>query len=235
MKKLLVVILAASFANGALLADDGWQISIGAHMSKFKVSSGRDSESEKNTSLSIAIGKEIMKTDSGNLLLELSFMTPEKWEYSESYKEKEYVSGSYYYNYSGSGSVKAEMKMALFANLYYQFNTAVAGLKPYLGAGLGLASLKYSWSGSGSGIYCNYLYGGYSCEDYDDSDGYSKTAKAVAYQLALGADYFFNKNIALGLGYGYRNYGSIEIGEDYDKTDIEVKSSGVFGKLTFRF
>ncbi|MDR2904865.1 MAG: outer membrane beta-barrel protein [Helicobacteraceae bacterium] len=212
MKKLLAVVLAVFFASGALLADDGWQISAGAHMSKFKA----EGESENNTPFSLAIGKEIMKSDSGNALLEFSLMTGEKYEESES---EEYYGDSYSFN------AKVEMKMAFFASLYYQFNVpSVAGLKPYLGAGLGLAFLKASISES-------YDISGYG--SFSASDSFSDTV--IAYQLGLGADYFFNKNIGAGLGYAMRDYGELKGSGDYYIVSAKMKSSGLFAKLTYRF
>ncbi|MDR2904817.1 MAG: outer membrane beta-barrel protein [Helicobacteraceae bacterium] len=237
MKKLLVVILVVFFANAALAAEsrlkssgsagvsaenssvvnssEGWQINAGIHMSKFKVSAGDTSDSKNNTPFSLAIAKEISTSNSGGVLFELSLMTGEKYEDSEEYSD-------------GSAGVKAEiemkMQMALFASLYYQFNTAVTGLKPYIGAGLGLASLKLSLSGSWDEY--DPLFGSDS-----GSVSISETANSFAYQLGLGANYFFSKNIAAGLGWGYRDYGSL----DWYGEKVKMKSSGLFGKLTYRF
>ncbi|MDR2905212.1 MAG: porin family protein [Helicobacteraceae bacterium] len=195
MKKLLAVVLATLFANGALLAKDsgaeGWQISAGLHMSKFKV----ESESENNTPISLAIAKEIMKTKSGDLLLEASLMTPEKYELS----------------YYGIVDIEIKTKMVFFGSLYYQFNTSVPSLKPYAGLGLGLAFLEAK--------------GGFCVTGYCESDSTSDTS--LAYQLAIGANYFFNKNVAAGLGYAIRDYGSIE--------DVNVDSSGLFLSATYKF
>ncbi|MDR2906321.1 MAG: porin family protein [Helicobacteraceae bacterium] len=232
---------------------DGWQVSAKIHMSKFKVSGTfldlddgfkSYSGSKSNTPFSIAIAKEIMKSDSGDLLFEASFMTGEKHEETDSYSE----SDSYDYGYGHtenatvtiSTSGKAEMKMALFASLYYQFNIpSVAGLKPYLGAGLGLAKLKATQSATLSlSVTECYYYG--DCESESGSapifsDSSSKTN--LAYQLALGANYFFNKNFGAGLGYAIRDYGSLSVHSSItDKSySFDMKSSGLFGKLTYRF
>ncbi|MDR2904566.1 MAG: porin family protein [Helicobacteraceae bacterium] len=209
MKKLLVIVLAVFFANAALFAE-GWQVNAGIHLSKLTVSDEDNDyrEQESNTPISIAIAKEFKKTESGDWLLELSLMTGEKYE------EK-------YLGYSISAAFEIKMKTAFFASLYYQFNTSIAALKPYAGLGLGAASLKVSDVASASGS--PFVNG-------------SASGTNFAYQLAIGANYFFNENIAAGLGYGYRYYGSIEIDWDSnDKQIIDVDSRGLFAKVTYRF
>jgi opacity protein-like surface antigen len=208
-------------------------------MSKFKVSEPDLLDdafdhsfggSKSNTPFSIAIGKEISKNNSGDWLLEFSLMTGEKYEGSlkESYAYTDYWGDTYSESYSIALEVK--MTMALFASMYYQFNVpSVAGLKPYLGAGLGLASIKASLSDT----YCESdPYYGNDCDSDTLGDA---SGTNLAYQLALGADYFFNKNVALGLGWGYRNYGSVKIDYGRRNDKVDLSSSGLFGKLTYRF
>jgi opacity protein-like surface antigen len=160
-------------------------------MSSFKAGGA----SKSNTPFSIGIGKGIMKNNTGNVLLEASLMTGEKYDYD--------------FGWGLNWKFQAEMKMAAFASLYYQLNVAsIAALKPYVGAGLGLAQLKYTSSG--------WYYG--------DS---STSGIGFAWQFALGADYFFNKNIAAGLGYAIRDYGSLE--------GLKMQSSGLFLGATYKF
>ncbi|MDR2905599.1 MAG: outer membrane beta-barrel protein [Helicobacteraceae bacterium] len=251
MKKLLAIVLAVFFANAALAAEsrlsgsnassnssssnsstpdgsEGWQISVGAHLSKFKVSDEEESYTKNNTPFSIAIAKEIAKRDSGDWLLEFSLMTAEKWD--EKASEIDYYYGA---AHTISATFEIETEYALFASLYYQFNTLDGAFKPYIGAGLGLASIKPTLTGCVSGPYVNGCVSFLKTKDNSD-DSSSITG---AFQFSLGANYFFTKNVAAGLGWGYRNYGSIKIEYDdpSDNFTIKVSSSGLFGKLTYRF
>ncbi|MDR2905434.1 MAG: outer membrane beta-barrel protein [Helicobacteraceae bacterium] len=241
------------FASGALLADDwqadnfrkwldGWQVSVGVHMSKFKgsapgLSESRFSESsnfsKNNTLFSLAISKEIMKSDSGDLLLELSLINSEQYKESgDGYDNTVCYGYSICYTETYEEKLEFTRKPAFFASLYYQFNTPVVGLKPYVGAGLGTASLERKYTETYTFCVDYNVFDSNYCDEESESNSDIASKTVIAYQLALGANYFFNKNIAAGLGYAYRNYGSLK---DKDLGSIKMDSSGLFASATYKF
>jgi opacity protein-like surface antigen len=82
---------------------------------------------------------------------------------------------------AGQGDASAK---SLMANLLYDFNTGSA-ITPYIGAGLGVARIKFDDSGRHNGAIV------------DDRD------TTLAYQGILGIAYNFSQSLSLGLDYRY--------------------------------
>jgi len=89
----------------------------------------------------------------------------------------------------------------LFFNGYYDFH-ATEKIKPYFGAGLGLARLSFDMNWSVS-------------EPDDGVDRFfinkSESFNNFAYHLGAGVAYNLTENIALDLGYRYTDYGKVSM------------------------
>lgn len=104
------------------------------------------------------------------------------------------------------GAVKNKMQTyAGLLNAYYDIPTGTA-LKPYVGAGIGLAHHKATLT--------------------DDVIKYHNSDWSVAWQLAVGLNYTLTDNWVADLGYRYTDYGKVNIvkenGVNYKSDDIRV-------------
>lgn len=106
--------------------------------------------------------------------------------------ETKYTYGSQ--NASVSRKINTQTVMA---NGYWDIYTNIEGLRPFLSAGLGMASNKMKLAAKVNGT---------STEDSDSSD---KTQ--FAWALGVGVGYDFNSNWALELGYRYLDAGKASL------------------------
>jgi opacity protein-like surface antigen len=97
--------------------------------------------------------------------------------------------------------------MSYMLNCYYDFATG-SPLTPYIGAGIGLLDGEADFNGS----------------SLDDT--------VFGYQLAIGAAYAFNRNVALELSYRYMGAAS-----DFEDAggDLSYESSNIMAGLRFNF
>ena len=86
---------------------------------------------------------------------------------------------------------------ALLVNAYYDLNTCTPWT-PYIGAGMGVALLKFSY------------------KDMNYGRKYSEKAHNFAWQVGAGVTYDLTKNIALDGGYRYINAGAAVAQKGFD-------------------
>ncbi|GAA5525820.1 hypothetical protein Maes01_02393 [Microbulbifer aestuariivivens] len=103
----------------------------------------------------------------------------------------------------------------LFANVYYDFDLGMA-LTPYVGAGIGNASVDVSYSPSGVTII-----------DDDDS--------VFAYQLMAGATYQMSEQLSLFGGLRWRQTDDIQVDADLFDAEFEVQMDSLVAEVGTRW
>lgn len=103
----------------------------------------------------------------------------------------------------------------LFANLYYDFDLGTA-LKPYVGAGIGNASVDVTYSPSDVGII-------------DDSDD------VFAYQIMGGVNYDLSEQVTLFGGLRWRETDDITVNADLFDAQFDVEMSSFIAEIGTRF
>ena len=117
---------------------------------------------------------------------------------------------------------------SLMANAYYDVPTDLP-VRPYVGAGIGLAYLK------ASGKYNDTWWP-------EDSWKESKSKINFAYQIGAGVSYDLTKNWTLDTGYRYRNYGKVTTSHTYsalygemEKLSSKVDSHNIYFGVRYTF
>ena len=107
------------------------------------------------------------------------------------------------------GSAKTESHYVLI-NMYYDFRTCTP-FTPYIGAGLGGSSIKYSVN--------------------DQSDRNNR----FAWQVGLGTTYDFTPNIAADLGYRYADLGHFSRASHGGKTRVDSDAHELYLGVRYTF
>jgi opacity protein-like surface antigen len=193
-----------------MAALDGAYIGAGVSVSKYSVED-RDGEKEKenNNPISLFGGATLSKFDGGALRGEVSLFSKEKYRESYDYSWISWDQG-------------CETTASLFGNLFVDFDVSPM-FKPFIGVGLGFAKNKLS-------VYMKATDMDFADRYYDIDKAYGSESGddiSLAYKFSLGVNLLAGQNFRFGIGWEYRNYGSLKT--DYKYTLEDSQFSG--GKL----
>ena len=208
MKKLLLTSAAvlAVFTSAANAADITPYASVKAVMSftdgKIKVDSENENDKVKNFGGDVAVGAKM-----GAVRAELAYTYLAKDDKTRKYddgKDKTEISGQ-----------------SFMLNGYYDLENPTI-FKPYVGAGVGMAKMKYQAK-----------YTDFVDPDFNSSESYSKNKFAYSLMAGVGAE--ITKNVTLDIGYRYTDYGSFSKNIEGDKVKFDTKAHQVLAGVRYSF
>lgn len=208
MKKLLLTSAAvlAVFTSAANAADITPYASVKAVMSftdgKIKVDGENENDKLKNFGGDVAVGAKM-----GAVRAELAYTYLAKDDKTRKYddgKDKTEISGQ-----------------SFMLNGYYDLENPTI-FKPYVGAGVGMAKIKYQAK-----------YTDFVDPDFNSSDSVSKNKFAYSLMAGVGAE--ITKNVTLDIGYRYTDYGSFSKNIEGDKVKFDTKAHQVLAGVRYSF
>lgn len=208
MKKLLLTSAAvlAVFTSAANAADITPYASVKAVMSftdgKIKVDGENENDKLKNFGGDVAVGAKM-----GAVRAELAYTYLAKDDKTRKYddgKDKTEISGQ-----------------SFMLNGYYDLENPTI-FKPYVGAGVGMAKIKYQAK-----------YTDFVDPDFNSSDSVSKNKFAYSLMAGVGAE--ITKNVTLDIGYRYTDYGSFSKTIDDEKVKFDTKAHQVLAGVRYSF
>ena len=208
MKKLLLTSAAvlAVFTSAANAADITPYASVKAVMSftdgKIKVDGENENDKVKNFGGDVAVGAKM-----GAVRAELAYTYLAKDDKTRKYddgKDKTEISGQ-----------------SFMLNGYYDLENPTI-FKPYVGAGVGMAKMKYQAK-----------YTDFVDPDFNSSESYSKNKFAYSLMAGVGAE--ITKNVTLDIGYRYTDYGSFSKNIEGDKVKFDTKAHQVLAGVRYSF
>lgn len=120
------------------------------------------------------------------------------------------------------GKDKAEISgQSFMLNGYYDLENPTI-FKPYVGAGVGMAKIKY-----------HSKYTDFVDPDFNSSESYSKNKFAYSLMAGIGAE--VTKNVTLDIGYRYTDYGSFSKTIDDEKVKFDTKAHQVLAGVRYSF
>lgn len=213
MKKLLAVTVLAAVTTSLTVAQaQDFQQYVSAkavlnHVNnKFEVDSDDAKKSKNVGGFRIAYGA-IFPAGDNNVRAEIEYGYNGKVKLNESWTDEDE-------SISAHSNTKSQ---AVMLNGYFDFNTGTA-FTPYVGAGLGYARLKNTFSLKGDGL-----------------DGsISKSKGNFAWQVGAGVSYAVNSNVDIDLAYRFMDYGKVkhDLG---DGDNLKVKQRGNEFSLGVRY
>ena len=208
MKKLLLTSAAvlAVFSSAANAADITPYASVKAVMSftdgKIKVDGENENDKLKNFGGDVAVGAKM-----GAVRAELAYTYLAKDDKTRKYddgKDKTEISGQ-----------------SFMLNGYYDLENPTI-FKPYVGAGVGMAKIKYHSK------YTDFVY-----PEYNETNSVSKNKFAYSLMAGVGAE--ITKNVTLDIGYRYTDYGSFSKTIDDEKVKFDTKAHQVLAGVRYSF
>lgn len=208
MNKLLLTSAAvlAAFSSAANAADITPYASVKAVMSftdgKIKVDDEKENDKVKNFGGDVAVGAKI-----GAVRAELAYTYLAKDDKTRKYddgKDKTEISGQ-----------------SFMLNGYYDLENPTI-FKPYVGAGVGMAKMKYQAK-----------YTDFADPDFNSSNSFSKNKFAYSLMAGVGAE--ISKNITLDVGYRYTDYGSFSKDIEGDKLKFDTKAHQILAGVRYSF
>lgn len=208
MKKLLLTSAAvlAVFTSAANAADITPYASVKAVMSftdgKIKVDDENENDKVKNFGGDVAVGAKM-----GAVRAELAYTYLAKDDKTRKYDDEKY---------------KTEISSQSFMlNGYYDLENPTI-FKPYVGAGVGMAKIKY---------HCKYT--DFVDPEYNETNSISKNKFAYSLMAGVGAE--ITKNVTLDIGYRYTDYGSFSKNIEGDKVKFDTKAHQVLAGVRYSF
>lgn len=208
MKKLLLTSAAvlAVFTSAANAADITPYASVKAVMSftdgKIKVDDENENDKVKNFGGDVAVGAKM-----GAVRAELAYTYLAKDDKTRKYddgKDKTEISGQ-----------------SFMLNGYYDLENPTI-FKPYVGAGVGMAKMKYQAK------YTDFVN-----PEYNETNSSSKNKFAYSLMAGVGAE--VTKNVTLDIGYRYTDYGSFSKTIDDEKVKFDTKAHQVLAGVRYSF
>lgn len=183
------------------LADSGWNSPNGFVSTRSKTGTGVD----------LALGRDLGRVWAGGAVRGEFELT---WKYNgvDSFTQN----GNQLTGVTGHTRV-----MALMYNLYNDFMPE-STFDPYLGAGIGYASVHY-------GNYYGHNPGG------NTSSGFDASESVFAYQLLAGFKLHFSDSVALDLGYQWFVLANPTVGSGSSKTEERYRTNSFALGLTWNF
>lgn len=208
MKKLLLTSAAvlAVFTSAANAADITPYASVKAVMSftdgKIKVDDENENDKVKNFGGDVAVGAKM-----GAVRAELAYTYLAKDDKTRKYDD---------------GKDKAEISgQSFMLNGYYDLENPTI-FKPYVGAGVGMAKIKY-----------HSKYTDFVAPEYNETNSISKNKFAYSLMAGIGAE--VTKNVTLDIGYRYTDYGSFSKTIDDEKVKFDTKAHQVLAGVRYSF
>ena len=208
MKKLLLTSAAvlAVFSSAANAADITPYASVKAVMSftdgKIKVDDENENDKVKNFGGDVAVGAKM-----GAVRAELAYTYLAKDDKTRKYDDEKY---------------KTEISSQSFMlNGYYDLENPTI-FKPYVGAGVGMAKIKY-----------HSKYTDFVDPEYNETNSISKNKFAYSLMAGVGAE--ITKNVTLDIGYRYTDYGSFSKNIEGDKVKFDTKAHQVLAGVRYSF
>lgn len=208
MKKLLLTSAAvlAVFTSAANAADITPYASVKAVMSftdgKIKVDDENENDKVKNFGGDVAVGAKM-----GAVRAELAYTYLAKDDKTRKYDDEKY---------------KTEISSQSFMlNGYYDLENPTI-FKPYVGAGVGMAKIKY-----------HSKYTDFVDPEYNETNSISKNKFAYSLMAGVGAE--ITKNVTLDIGYRYTDYGSFSKNIEGDKVKFDTKAHQVLAGVRYSF
>ena len=116
------------------------------------------------------------------------------------------------------GKYKTEISgQSFMLNGYYDLETPTI-FKPYVGAGVGMAKMKYKFKDT----YPDYP---------EDNETNSVSKNKFAYSLMAGVGAEITKNVTVDVGYRYTDYGTIS----KDRTKFDTKAHQILAGVRYSF
>ena len=208
MKKLLLTSAAvlAVFTSAANAADITPYASVKAVMSftdgKIKVDDENENDKVKNFGGDVAVGAKM-----GAVRAELAYTYLAKDDKTRKYddgKDKTEISGQ-----------------SFMLNGYYDLENPTI-FKPYVGAGVGMAKMKYQ------NKYTDFA-------DPTDTENNSFSKNKFAYSLMAGVGAEITKNVTVDVGYRYTDYGSFSKTIDDEKVSFDTKAHQILAGVRYSF
>ncbi len=208
MKKLLLTSAAvlAVFTSAANAADITPYASVKAVMSftdgKIKVDDENENDKVKNFGGDVAVGAKM-----GAVRAELAYTYLAKDDKTRKYDDEKY---------------KTEISgQSFMLNGYYDLENPTI-FKPYVGAGVGMAKIKY-----------HSKYTDFVDPEYNETNSISKNKFAYSLMAGVGAE--ITKNVTLDIGYRYTDYGSFSKNIEGDKVKFDTKAHQVLAGVRYSF
>lgn len=120
------------------------------------------------------------------------------------------------------GKDKTEISgQSFMLNGYYDLENPTI-FKPYVGAGVGMAKIKY-----------HSKYTDFVDPDLNSSESYSKNKFAYSLMAGVGAE--ITKNVTLDIGYRYTDYGSFSKTVEDGKLKFDTKAHQILAGVRYSF
>ena len=169
---------------------------------KIKFVDENENDKVKNFGGDVAVGAKI-----GAVRAELAYTYLAKDD-----KTRKYDGGKYKTEISGQ---------SFMLNGYYDIENPTI-FKPYVGAGVGMAKMKYQLK-----------YTDFADPEFNSSESFSKNKFAYSLMAGVGAE--VTKNITLDIGYRYTDYGSFSKNIVGDKVKFDTKAHQVLAGVRYSF